>query len=183
MKWFFFKRYQKIFTNLKFALGILGSIAMASALGSIIEQDEMPDFYQKNYPLEKPLYGFVHWKWILTLGLDHVYTTWWFFFLLLTLAVCLISCTISRQFPVFFQSKDFLFKKQKFSFFELPFFVIFPNVSYLKEFALCKIQQMNFYIYQKGNLIYGYQGLIGRISPILVHFVFQQETLLDFSTI
>jgi cytochrome c biogenesis protein ResB len=29
---------------------------------------------------------------------------------------------------------------------------------------------MNFYIYQNGNLIYGYKGLIGRISPILVHF-------------
>jgi cytochrome c biogenesis protein len=28
---------------------------------------------------------------------------------------------------------------------------------------------MDFYTYQKGNVIYGYQGLIGRISPILVH--------------
>jgi len=28
---------------------------------------------------------------------------------------------------------------------------------------------MNFYIYQRKNLIYGYKGLIGRISPILVH--------------
>jgi cytochrome c biogenesis protein len=36
--------------------------------------------------------------------------------------------------------------------------------------ALLKIQEMNFYLYQKGNLVYGYKGLIGRISPILVHF-------------
>jgi cytochrome c biogenesis protein len=35
---------------------------------------------------------------------------------------------------------------------------------------LLKIQKMNFYIYQNKNLIYGYKGLIGRISPILVHF-------------
>lgn len=29
---------------------------------------------------------------------------------------------------------------------------------------------MNFYLYQKENFIYGYRGLVGRISPILVHF-------------
>jgi cytochrome c biogenesis protein len=34
---------------------------------------------------------------------------------------------------------------------------------------LLKIQELNFYIYQNGNVIYGYKGLIGRISPILVH--------------
>ena len=28
---------------------------------------------------------------------------------------------------------------------------------------------MNFHIYQYGDLIYGFKGLIGRISPILVH--------------
>jgi cytochrome c biogenesis protein len=44
------------------------------------------------------------------------------------------------------------------------------NIYYLKETILLKIQKMNFYIYQKGNLIYAYKGLIGRISPILVHF-------------
>ena len=32
-----------------------------------------------------------------------------------------------------------------------------------------KLHNLNIYLYQKGNLIYGYKGLIGRISPILVH--------------
>jgi cytochrome c biogenesis protein len=40
----------------------------------------------------------------------------------------------------------------------------------LKELVIGKLQNLNFYIYQKGNLVYGYKGLIGRISPILVHF-------------
>jgi hypothetical protein len=35
---------------------------------------------------------------------------------------------------------------------------------------LLKIQTMNFYIYQNGNLIYGYKGLIEE-SVLLVHFV------------
>jgi cytochrome c biogenesis protein len=52
----------------------------------------------------------------------------------------------------------------------LPFSVKIKNIYYLKEIILLKVQTMNFYIYQNGNLIYGYKGLIGRISPILVHF-------------
>jgi cytochrome c biogenesis protein len=52
----------------------------------------------------------------------------------------------------------------------LPFSVKIKSIYYLKEAILLKIQNMNFYIYQNGNLLYGYKGLIGRISPILVHF-------------
>jgi len=40
----------------------------------------------------------------------------------------------------------------------------------LNENILLKIQNLDFYIYQKGNFVYGYKGLIGRLSPILVHF-------------
>jgi cytochrome c biogenesis protein len=43
------------------------------------------------------------------------------------------------------------------------------NIHYFEELTLLKIQKLNFYIYQKNNLIYAYKGLIGRISPILVH--------------
>jgi cytochrome c biogenesis protein len=51
----------------------------------------------------------------------------------------------------------------------LPFSVKIKNIYYLKENILNKIQNSNFYLYQYGNLSYGYRGLIGRISPILVH--------------
>jgi len=44
------------------------------------------------------------------------------------------------------------------------------NISYFKENFIVKIQNLDFYIYQKGNFLYGYKGLIGRISPIFVHF-------------
>ena len=40
----------------------------------------------------------------------------------------------------------------------------------MNENILLKIQNLDFYIYQKGNFVYGYKGLIGRLSPILVHF-------------
>ena len=160
----------KIFTGVKFALLILTFIAIASSLGSFIEQDEPLKFYQENYPLEKPIFGLITWKLIIQLGLDQVYRTWWFFGLLIFLVISLISCTLTRQFPIFSNSKEYLFRQQKKSFLELPFCVKIKNLSYLKENILLKIQQLDFYIYQKENLIYGYKGLIGRISPILVHF-------------
>lgn len=159
----------KILTDLKFAIFLLSLIAFFSSLGTFIEQDEPLFFYQKNYPIEKPIYGIINWKFIIFFGLEHVYSTGWFFLLLLLLAVSLIGCTITRQFPIFFNAKDFLFKKQKNSFLNLNFFVKLKPIPYLKELILIKIQNLNFYTYQKPNVIYGFKGLIGRISPILVH--------------
>jgi cytochrome c biogenesis protein len=164
------QKYLKIFTNLYFAIFILILIAIASSLGSFIEQDETIDFYMQNYPLNKPIYGFITSTIILGLGIDHIYRTWWFLGLLLLLGICLISCTIVRQFPLFKNSKAIFFKREKKSFLTLPFFVKIKNIFYIQENILIQIQKMNFYIYQNEKLIYGYKGLIGRISPILVHF-------------
>ena len=66
-------------------------------------------------------------------------------------------------------SKEYFFKKQTNSFLNLPFSVKLKNSFFLKENILKSLRNKNFYIYQYGNLIYGYRGLIGRISPILVH--------------
>ena len=163
------KKSFRIFTNLKFAIFILLIIAIASSLGSIIEQDETLEFYKTNYSLTNPSYGFINWRIILTFGLDHIYTTYWFLTLLIILGVSLISCTLTRQFPVLNSSKKFLFKKKKNSLLSLPFSIKLKNIFFLKENILIKLKKMNFYIYQYGDLIYGYKGLIGRISPILVH--------------
>jgi cytochrome c biogenesis protein len=170
MKFLKLQKSLKIFTDLKFALLILVVIAFASSLGSFIEQDEPIRFYLENYPITKPIYGFIDSNLIINLGIDHVYRTWWFLGLLIVLGICLVSCTITRQFPLFINSKDYFFKQKKKSYVTLPFFVKIKNIYYIKEMLLLKIQKMNFYIYQNKNLIYGYKGLIGRISPILVHF-------------
>jgi len=170
MKLFKFQKIFKIFTNLKFAIFLLAILSIISSIGSFIEQNENLVFYQTNYPSFAPIYGFIDWKFINNTGLDHLYTTWWFFLLLLLLAISLISCTISRQFPIFFNSKEYILKKKKESFSMLNFFVSMKNIPFLKESILLKINNLNFYTYQKFNCIYGYKGLLGRISPILVHF-------------
>ena len=158
----------KILIDLKFSILILALIAFASSFGSFIEQDEPQNFYEENYPLEKPIYGFISSKIILNLGLDHVYNTWWFLSLLLILGLSLIGCTLTRQFPLVENSKEYFFRKQINSFLKLPFSIKLQNRFYLKEIILLKLQKLNLFIYQKGDLIYGYKGLVGRISPILV---------------
>jgi cytochrome c biogenesis protein len=167
MKLFRIQNFLKIVTDLRFAIFVLAIIAGISSLGSFIEQDEPISFYQENY--EKPIYGIIDANLILNLGIDHVYSTWWFLSLLLLLAICLVSCTMTRQFPLLKSSKEFFFRGKKNSFLKLPFSIKIKNISYLKEVILTKIQNRNFYVYQKENLIYGYRGLVGRISPILVH--------------
>jgi len=167
MKLFRIQNFLKIVTDLRFAIFVLAIIAGISSLGSFIEQDEPISFYQENY--EKPIYGIINANLILNLGIDHVYSTWWFLSLLLLLAICLVSCTMTRQFPLLKSSKEFFFRGKKNSFLKLPFSIKIKNISYLKEVILTKIQNRNFYVYQKENLIYGYRGLVGRISPILVH--------------
>lgn len=170
MKLIKIQRLFKLLIDLKFSIGNLILIAVVSSIGSFIEQDEPKIFYEQNYSIEKPIYGFINSKLILTLGLDHIYTTWWFLSLLIILGFSLIGCTVTRQFPLLNTSKDYFFKKQKKSFLTLPFAIKFEKKTYLKELILSKFQKKNLYIYQKDNLIYAYKGLIGRISPILVHF-------------
>jgi len=164
-----FKKILKLFIDLKFSIFLLIVIAAISSLGSFIEQDENIAFYEENYPINRPIYGFITYKTILFLGLDHVYINWWFLVLLVILAISLIGCTISRQFPLFYNSKEYFFKTNIESYIKLPFSVKIKNIYFLNENILTKIQKSNFYLYQYGNFIYGYKGLIGRISPILVH--------------
>ena len=167
MKVIKFKTLLKLLTDLKFAIVLLGVIAVISAMGSVIEQDETINFYEENY--KKPIYGFIDSHFILTSGLNHIYVTWWFLLLLVLLSFSLIGCSINRQFPLVNNSKEYFFKKEKNSFQVLPFSIQLKNSYYLKEILLGSIQELNFYLYQKGNSIYGYKGLIGRLSPIIVH--------------
>jgi cytochrome c biogenesis protein len=169
MKLFKFQQTFGFFAKFKFGILILGIIAVFSSLGSFIEQDENIEFYKENYAIDKPIYGFITWKSITFLGLDHIYTTWWFLSLLIILGISLVSCTFTRQFPLLSISKEYFFRKKKTSFLPLPFSIKLQTIYFLKEYILLQIQNLNFYVYQTKNFLYGYKGLIGRISPILVH--------------
>jgi cytochrome c biogenesis protein len=161
----------KLFKSLRylqFALALLLIISLLIGIGSIIEQDQPASFYLESY--SKPLFGFMDGKFLLTYQLDHIYQTWWFVTFLVLLGLSLLSCSFFTQLPIFRNSKDSKFKTQKNSYSYLSTFLKLEDMNYFQETFLLFLQQFHFSVYQKNTVIYGCQGLLGRISPMLVHF-------------
>ena len=153
--------------NLQFAIVLLLLIASFSSLGTFIEQGKDNSFYELNYPNISPIFGFINAKLILFLGLDHVYTTWWFILNILLFVVSLFSCTLIRQLPSLKFSRLWCFYSSPKSMSKLNVRTKL-NDGNLTKLAL-QLKSNNYNVIQEGSLVYAYKGLIGRISPIIVH--------------
>jgi cytochrome c biogenesis protein len=160
------KNILKLFINLKISIFLLILIIILSSLGTIIEQDQEINFYKNLYFNNSFINLF---NLIVFFELDHIYTSWFFFFLIILLAFSLLFCTILRQFPLVNISKGYFFKSHAKYFYKLPFSLKFRNLYYIYERINLKLSSYSYFIYQKRNLLYGYKGLIGRLSPIFVH--------------
>lgn len=68
--------------------------------GTLIDQGEAPDFYFQKYPEDNPVLGFFTWRWILTLGFDHMFSSPVFLGMLVLLAASLMACTYTTQIPL-----------------------------------------------------------------------------------
>jgi len=157
-----------VLADLRLAIALLLAIALFSIAGTVIEQGQSLPFYQANYPESPALFGFLTWKVILTLGLDHVYRTWWFLALLILFGSSLTACTFQRQIPAlrwFSRTWNFYTQPRQFQKFALS--AEFQNASV--EQVLPLLQQRRYKIFQQGNSVYAHKGLIGRIGPIVVH--------------
>ena len=128
MKFFSIQKSFQFLTGVPFAIFVLLVLALASSIGSVIEQEETLSFYQQNYPIFRPIFGILTWKVIVQFGLDHVYRTGWFFALLGFLVVSLISCTLTRQLPIFSNSKESFFRKKKNSFVAVKVSFVFQSL-------------------------------------------------------
>jgi len=154
--------------NLTVAIIILLAIALASAIGTVIEQNKNTEFYLKNYPLSKPMFNFVTSDLILNFGLDHVYTSWWFIFLIILLMLSLTLCTITRQLPALKLARLWQFytnlnTKAKF---QIRFKTNSSSLTKLTYY----LEEKNYKIKHFNDFVYGYKGIFGRVSPIIVHF-------------
>ena len=153
--------------NLQFAIVLLLLIAAFSSLGTFIEQGKDSSFYELNYPDLKPFFGFISAKVILFLGLDHVYTTWWFVLNILLFVISLFSCTLVRQLPSLKFSRLWRFYNTYQSMKKFSAKSIVDNASLTK--LSFQLKNNNYNVVQEGQFIYAYKGLIGRISPVIVH--------------
>tara|TARA_B110000444_G_scaffold47360_1_gene43187 strand:+ start:4200 stop:5561 length:1362 start_codon:yes stop_codon:yes gene_type:complete len=157
----------KKLANLQLAILLLFIIGAVIALGTFIEQDQTLDFYRENYPEASPIFGFLTWKVITLLNLDHVYTAWWFITLLVLFVSSLLACTFTTQLPSLktFKIWKFLGGVDQFKMLNLR-----ENIrsSCSNTFAFeCNSNQYN--VFRQSKKSYAYRGLLGRVAPVVVH--------------
>ncbi len=161
------KKIVPVIANLKFAIVLLLTIAVLSITGTVIEQGETPGFYQTNYPEHPALFGFLTWKVIQVVGLDHVYRTWWYLAVLIVLGISLATCTLTTQLPMLKSARKWKFYDNPKFFQRLALSAEIDNrdLSTLTE----KLQAKQYTIFQEDDKVYARKGLIGKIGPIIVH--------------
>ncbi|QZZ20152.1 cytochrome c biogenesis protein [Leptothermofonsia sichuanensis E412] len=165
----FFKReLVPLLADLRLAIALLLIIALFSISGTLIEQGQEIEFYKANYPEHPALFGFLSWKVLLTLGLDHVYRTWWFLALLILFGSSLTACTFKRQIPAlrwFSRTWNFYTQPRQFQKFALSAEFKQANL----EAVVPILEQRRYRIFRQGDSLYAHKGLSGRIGPIIVH--------------
>jgi cytochrome c biogenesis protein len=165
----YFKRdLLPLLADLRLAIALLLLIAVFSTSGTVVEQGESLAFYQANYPEDPALFGFLSWKVLLTLGLDHVYRTWWFLSILILFGASLTACTFTRQITALrWFSRPWNFYTQPRQFTKLAL------SSALAQGSLDQVEsnlgQRGYRIFTRDQALYAQKGVTGRIGPIVVH--------------
>ncbi len=167
------KELLPVLTDLRLAIVMLLVIALFSVTGTVIEQGQSLAFYQANYPEHPALFGFLTWKVVLTVGLDHVYRTWWFLALLIFFGTSLTACTFTRQFPALKAARRWKFYDEPRQFQKLALSAEF-DLETLHATSLQTLTQLlpnrRYKVFQeKEDTLYARKGIIGRIGPIIVH--------------
>ncbi|BAZ84601.1 cytochrome c biogenesis protein [Dolichospermum compactum] len=161
-----------VLTDLRLAIILLLVIALFSVSGTVIEQGQLPDFYQSNYPEHPALFGFLSWKVIQVVGLDHVYRTWWFLSLLVLFGTSLTACTFTRQLPALKAAQKWKYYEEPRNFTKLALSAELEGVCLSSVTPI--LQQKSYRIFQetsqeKDDILYARKGIVGRIGPIIVH--------------
>lgn len=185
------RRAIKLLADLRLAIALLLLIALFSISGTVIEQGRSIGFYQANYPEDPALFGFLTWRVIGLLGLDHVYRTWWFLALLILLAASLTACSFIRQLPTLKAARRWRYYDKPAAFAKLALSAeletgsidrLLPLLSargyktFTAETATAETAAQSTANGQTAQTaqpgsqkLYARKGLAGRIGPIVVH--------------
>lgn len=104
---------------MKFAIFILIILGLFSIVGTLIPQNQVPEFYLENYET----FG----DWIIRLNFDKVYTSWWYGVIALFLCLSLFFCVVVRIKPLIhiINSRGFFSSLEKIGSWILHFGLIF----------------------------------------------------------
>lgn len=161
------KKILPVLADLRLAILLLLIIAVFSISGTVIEQGQSLEYYQSNYPESPALFGFLTWKIIALIGLDHVYRTWWFLSILVLFGSSLTACTFTRQLPTLKAARRWTYydKPQQFKNIALSAELTKGSLTALEPL----LKKRNYLVFQEGNKLYARRGISGRIGPIIVH--------------
>ncbi|XP_074559447.1 cytochrome c biogenesis protein CCS1, chloroplastic [Curcuma longa] len=169
--WGFFqkalKRALAVLSNLPLAIAEMFTIAALMALGTVVDQGEAPDYYFQKYPEGNPMFGFFTWRWVLTLGFDHMFTSPVFLGLLILLACSLMACTYTTQIPLVKVARRWSFRHSAEAIRKQDFADSLPKAS-VEDLGII-LMGAGYEVFLKGPSLYAFKGMAGRFAPIGVH--------------
>ncbi|KAL5216959.1 hypothetical protein ABZP36_017643 [Zizania latifolia] len=161
------KRTLSLLSNLPLAISEMFAIAALMALGTVIDQGEAPSYYFEKFPEDNPVFGFITWRWILTPGFDHMFSSPVFLGLLALLATSLMACTYTTQIPIVKVARRWSFMHSSGSIRKQEFADSLPCASILDLGVI--LMGSGYEVFTKGPSLYAFKGLAGRFAPIGVH--------------
>ncbi|KAK6136813.1 hypothetical protein DH2020_029448 [Rehmannia glutinosa] len=161
------KKVLAVLSNLPLAIAEMFAIAALMALGTFVPQGETPDFYFQKYPEDNPVLGFFSWRWILTLGFDHMFSSPIFLGTLTLLGASLMACTYTTQIPTVKVAKRWSFLHSAEAIRKQEYSDALPRAS-IQDLGVI-LMGAGYEVFLKGPSLYAFKGLAGRFAPIGVH--------------
>ncbi|KAL6636852.1 hypothetical protein ACP70R_024424 [Stipagrostis hirtigluma subsp. patula] len=161
------KRTLAVLSNLPLAISEMFAIAALMALGTVIDQGEAPSYYFEKFPEDNPVFGFITWRWILTPGFDHMFSSPVFLGLLALLAASLMACTYTTQLPMVKVARRWSFMHSGERIRKQEFADSLPRAS-VQDLGVI-LMGAGYEVFNKGPSLYAFKGLAGRYAPIGVH--------------
>ncbi|KAK2978348.1 hypothetical protein RJ640_016450 [Escallonia rubra] len=161
------RKVLSVLSNLPLAIGEMFAVAGLMALGTVIDQGETPDYYFQKYPEDNPVLGIFTWRWVLTLGFDHMFSSPVFLGTLALLGASLMACTYTTQIPTVKVARRWSFLHSGEAIRKQEFTDTLPRAS-IQDLGVI-LTGAGYEVFLKGPSLYAFRGLAGRFAPIGVH--------------
>ncbi|MEB3271563.1 MAG: cytochrome c biogenesis protein ResB [Synechococcus sp.] len=164
------QRLLSLIADLRLAIVLLLVIAVASAIGTAIPQQESATFYHQRYDAT-PWLGWINGTGVLRLQLDHVYRSSWFLGLLAWLGLSLLLCSWRRQWPALAASLRWIDYRtpRQLSKLSVAETLEVPDPGACLDRLEADLRRDQWQVRRYADRLAARRGVAGRVGPLLVH--------------
>jgi cytochrome c biogenesis protein len=164
------QRLLSLIADLRLAIVLLLVIAVASAIGTAIPQQESEVFYHQRYDAT-PWLGWINGAGVLRLQLDHVYRSSWFLALLAWLGLSLLLCSWRRQWPALAASLRWIDYRtpRQLSKLSVAETLEVPDPGACLDRLEADLRRDQWQVRRHADRLAARRGVAGRVGPLLVH--------------